>query len=157
MTKRFESSVWRVWEGGEVGAQCLYGLMWDGWRGFMVGGGGGGRGGEVDWESKTATQINREDVNWQASMRREQGLVNERVCLRERVCESVAECPNIFSPHSVNLFAGLLLWPRFLLSGGGWGGSGDCLTNQQHTQFTIRPSCRERATTWQQREDFWKK
>lgn len=32
-----------------------------------------------------ATQINREDVNWQASRRREQGLVNERVCLRERV------------------------------------------------------------------------
>ena len=46
---------------------------------------GGGKGGVFDWESRTATQINREDVNWRASRRREQGLVNERVCLRERV------------------------------------------------------------------------
>ena len=48
-------------------------------------GGRGWEGGVFDWESRTATQINREDVNWRASRRREQGLVNERVCLRERV------------------------------------------------------------------------
>lgn len=34
---------------------------------------------------KAAAQINREDVNWQASRRREQSLVNERECLRQRV------------------------------------------------------------------------
>lgn len=42
-----------------------------------------------------------------------------RGCVRESVCESVAECPNIFSPHSVNVFARLSLWPRFVSSGGG--------------------------------------
>lgn len=31
--------------------------------------------------------------------------------VRESVHESVAECPNTFSPHSINLFAGLLAWP----------------------------------------------
>lgn len=156
MTKRFESSVWRVWEGGEVGAQCLYGLMWDGWRGFMVGGGGGGEVERLTEKAKRRLKL----IERMSTGRRAWGesrASSMRGCVWESVCESVAECPNIFSPHSVNLFAGLLLWPRFLLSGGGWGGSGDCLTNQQHTQFTIRPSCRERATTWQQREDFWKK
>lgn len=34
-------------------------------------------------------------------------------CVRGSVCETNAECLNIFSPHSVNLLAGLLAWPGF--------------------------------------------
>lgn len=52
-----------------------------------------------------------------------------RGCVRESVCESVTECPNIFSSPSVNLFAGLSLWLWFVLSGGGCRGTRACLTN----------------------------
>lgn len=53
--------------------------------------------------------VNREDVNWQASRRREQGSVNERECLREQRSMS-----NIFPSHFVNLFMHLRLglWIR---------------------------------------------
>lgn len=34
------------------------------------------------------------------------------------VCGSVAECPNILSPRSVNVFAGLSVRPVFVPSGG---------------------------------------
>lgn len=59
---------------------CLYGLMWDGWRGFMGAMGGWSLTEKAEHQLKLI-----EDVNWQASRRREQSLVNKRECLRDRM------------------------------------------------------------------------
>lgn len=92
--------------------------MWAGWRGFY---GCRGRwvGGEVDWESWTATQINREDVNWQASRRREQSLINERLCSRERVWERRWMSQHIFSSFCQSVGWPLSLAGVLVLSKGG--------------------------------------
>lgn len=76
-----------------------------------------------------------------------------RGCVWESVCESVAECPNIFSPHSINVFAGLSVWPGLVLSGGGWGGSGGCLTNQQH--IWERATCRRKEIIMNWQSKIW--
>lgn len=62
------------------GGDGLPGLMWDGCSSLWWGG-GGGWGGAVDRESRTASQINRGDVK---SRRRETGACQQDGCLTRK-------------------------------------------------------------------------